>query len=235
MQEDVFEPAWSDQTELEETDVNDNHDASDQTWQADIVARCLNGDETAFALVVDRYGNLLFRTAFLVVRDEEEARDIVQDALIQAWKNLHTLRETGHLRAWLLKIVVNRAISLKRQLVRKASLLREQLLQSSVDLSAEIAAVEKGQIEESLDVAQAMGLLPLNQRAILVLFYYHKMTMPEISTLLNVSVNTLKKRLQAALTKLRRILQAEATMLQRNGIIADEAHPFIGVPGRELP
>lgn len=182
---------------------------TDNRWQAEQVARCLAGDERAFAQIIDTYGNLLLRTAYLLVHDEEAAKDIVQDSFILAWKNMAKLREPSFLRAWLLKIVVNQSMSWKRQWARKATLLREQFTQSYIDDTIQSADFARGRMEDRLDVEQAIALLPLNQRAVLVLFYYHRMTMPDIAAMLGVAENTLRKRLQAALDKMRRALQVE--------------------------
>lgn len=182
---------------------------SDGRWQAELVARCLVGDERAFAMIADHYGNVLLRTAYLLVQDEEAAKDVVQDSLLLAWKNMAKLREPAFLRAWLLKIVVNQSVSLKRQWARKAALLREQFTQTLIDDSIQSADFARGRLEDRLDVEQAIAQLPLNQRVVLVLFYYHRMTMPEIAAMLGVAENTLRKRLQAALEKTRRALRIE--------------------------
>ena len=128
-----------------ETEQSDGH------WQAELVARCLMGDESAFAMIVDQYGNLLLRTAYLLVQDEEAAKDILQDSLLLAWKNMSKLREPAFLRAWLLKIVVNQSISLKRQLARKAALLREQFTQTSIDDSIQSADFARGPYDDARD------------------------------------------------------------------------------------
>lgn len=178
----------------------------DTGWQRGLVARCLAGDEEAFTIIADYYGGLLLRTAYLLVHDEEAAKDVVQDTLLLAWKNMDKLREPDFLRAWLLKIVVNQSISLKRQWARRAALLREQLLSNYIEQSIQIADFQRGRIEETLDVLRAIERLPMNQRVVLVLFYYHRMTMPEIASMLGVAENTLRKRLQTALEKVRRVL-----------------------------
>ena len=206
-----------------ETEQNDGH------WQAELVARCLMGDESAFAMIADQYGNLLLRTAYLLVQDEEAAKDIVQDSLLLAWKNMAKLREPTFLRAWLLKIVVNQSISLKRQWARKAALLREQFLQTSIDDSIQSADFARGRLEDRLDVEQAIAQLPLNQRVVLVLFYYHRMTMPEIATMLDVAENTLRKRLQAALEKTRRALRIELAGTQDSALTQEGVNTRISM------
>jgi RNA polymerase sigma-70 factor (ECF subfamily) len=68
----------------------------------------------------------------------------------------------------------------------------------------------RGYPEEKLDAWRAIEQLPMNQRAVLVLFYYHRLTISEIARLLNVSENTLRKRLRRALAKIRKTLSSES-------------------------
>jgi RNA polymerase sigma-70 factor, ECF subfamily len=187
--------------------THDEPDTKDGTWQAELVARCLNGDESAFSTLSDQYGTLLLRTAYLVIGDEDVAEDIVQDTLILAWRKLATLREPWHLRAWLLKITLNQSMSLKRQLARRSLWLHEQVAQQTRDNEHERF---DDHLADSLDIARAIDRLPVNQRAVLVLFYYHHMSMSEIASILDVAENTLRKRLQSALDKVRRVLTSES-------------------------
>ncbi len=181
----------------------------DHMGLTELVARCLAGEDDAFATLTDQYGGLLLRTAYLLVRDEEEAKDIVQESLLLAWKNLERLREPVYLRAWLLKIVVNQSTSLKRRLARNTTLLREHLLQQYIDSTIHETDFQRGQVEDTLDITQAIGQLPINQRTVLVLFYYHHMSLSEIASMLGVAENTLRKRLQSALEKIRRALRVD--------------------------
>jgi RNA polymerase sigma-70 factor (ECF subfamily) len=207
-----------------EPEPGEDLDPRDKERQAELVTRCLAGDEQAFALIMDLYGGLLLRTAYLLVRDEEAAKDIVQDAFILAWKNLATLHERTYLRAWLVKIVVNQATSFKRQIARRATLLREQFVQYMLDTSIQEAASQRGQMEDSFDLARAIDQLPLNQRTVLILFYYHRMTMPEIAMSLGVAENTLRKRLQSALDKIRRVLYIDQTTPSTPASLAGYIH-----------
>lgn len=216
---------------LDSARKKEDRDPKDGERQAELVTRCLSGDEQAFRLITDLYGGLLLRTAYLLVKDEEAAKDIVQDSLVLAWKNMHTLRERAFLRAWLLKIVVNQSTSFKRQLVRKAAFLREQFVQHIVDTSIQETASQRGYLEDTFDLNWAIDQLPLNQRAVLILFYYHHMTMPEIAETLGVAENTLRKRLQSALEKIRRVLNIDLT--SPNASATKYIHPRMNVRGGE--
>jgi RNA polymerase sigma-70 factor (ECF subfamily) len=179
----------------------------DQSAQNEALAHALQGSHEAFARIVDEYSTLMLRTAIVIVGDRDIAEDIVQDSLLQAWNHLSDLRQASALRAWLMRIVVNQCISFKRRLARSLAFTRQALSEQETDLIARAADDYKGCMERNWDLARAVESLPIKQRVAIVLHYYNNMTLPEISQLLNTSENTLKKRIQAALNNLRRMLR----------------------------
>ncbi len=179
----------------------------EQAEQRLLVTRVLQGDEKAFGDIVDQYSALMLRTATMIVADRDIAEDVVQDAFIQAWHHLPDLREAGALRPWLMRIVVNQCISFKRRLARTTAFVRQSLSEQEIDLTAQIADHHKGRLERDWDLAQAIDELPTKQRVVIVLHYYNGMTLPEMARVLQTSENTLKKRIQAALNNLRRVLR----------------------------
>src|SRR5256885_14917335 len=172
-----------------------------------LVARALRGDKDAFDDIFDRYSGLMLRTAYAIVKDRDSAEDAVQNALIQAWQHLPSLRETGALRSWLLRIVVNQCISFKRRLARSTMFLHQSFSEQETDLASQITHYYEGYMERNWDLAQAIENLPAKQQMVIALHYYQGMTLPEISQALQISENTLKKRIQAALRNLRRVLR----------------------------
>jgi RNA polymerase sigma-70 factor (ECF subfamily) len=180
--------------------------ASEQVEQHMLVLRAIQGDQEAFVGIVTQYSTLMLRTASMIVGDRDVAEDVVQDAFIQAWQHLQDLRQTEALRPWLMRIVVNQCISFKRRLARTAMFMRQALSEHEADLQAQVADDHKGRMERDWDLAQAIDNLPLKQRIVIVLHYYNGMTLPEMAETLKTSENTLKKRIQAALNNLRRIL-----------------------------
>jgi RNA polymerase sigma-70 factor, ECF subfamily len=176
-----------------------------------LVARALRGDTDAFDDIFDRYSGLMLYTAYGIVQDRDSAEDAVQNALIQAWQHLPSLRETGALRPWLLRIVVNQCISFKRRIARSRMFLSQSFSEQETFLASQVADDAKGRMERCWDLAQAVEQLPAKQQHVIALHYYQGMTLPEISRKLQISENTLKKRLQVALSNLRRVLwEAEA-------------------------
>lgn len=178
----------------------------EQNEQSLLVARALQGDATAFEGIVDQYGSLMLRTALMIVGDRDIAEDVVQDAFIQAWHHLSDLREANALRPWLMRIVVNQCISFKRRLARSTAFIRQALSDQETNIMAQVADDHKGRLERDWDLARSIESLPMKQRLVIVLHYYNGMTLPEMSQALQMSENTLKKRIQAALANLRRML-----------------------------
>jgi RNA polymerase sigma-70 factor, ECF subfamily len=172
-----------------------------------LVARVLRGDTRAFDEIFEHYSGLMFRTAYSIMKDRDLAEDAVQNALIQAWQHISSLRETGALRPWLLRIVVNQCISFKRRLARSAAFLNRSVAEQETDIASQVADDAWGRTESYWDIAQALAKLSAQQRIAITLHYYQGMTLPEMSQKLHISENTLKKRVQAALTNLRRVLR----------------------------
>jgi len=203
--------------ELQDTEnvgfANENPGKSEQ--QA-LVARALQGEQEAFNDIVNQYSSLMLRTANMIVGDRDIAEDVVQDALIQVWQHLPALRDAGALRSWLTRIVVNQCISFKRRLARSTAFIRQSLADQETNILAQVADDHKGRMERDWDLAQAIKNLPaqaiknlpVKQRTVIVLHYYSGMTLPEMTQTLRISENTLKKRIQAALSNLRRTLRA---------------------------
>lgn len=174
-----------------------------------LIEKVLQGDTEAFGAIVDQYNALMMRTALLIVGDRDIAADAVQDALIQAWQHLSGLREAGALRPWLMRIVVNQCISYKRKAARTAAFVRQSLADQSSQFAAEIADDQKGRLERDWDLAETVKKLPPKQQAVIMLHYYQGMTLPSMAQTLQISENTLKKRIQAALSNLRQVLHPD--------------------------
>ncbi|HLI06070.1 MAG TPA: RNA polymerase sigma factor [Ktedonobacteraceae bacterium] len=172
-----------------------------------LAVRALQGDEEAFEDIFNHYRGLMFRTAYSIVKDRDNAEDAVQNAFIQAWQHLPGLREIGALRSWLMRIVVNQCISYKRRLARSTIFLQQALAEQETERAAQMAAYAEGTIEGRWDLAQAIEVLPARQQTVIVLHYYQGMTLSEMSEALQTSENTLKKRIQAALSNLRQVLK----------------------------
>ena len=168
-----------------------------------VVRRCQTGDREAFAMLVDRHRAMLFGTAYLMTRDRQMAEDAVQEALIQIWKNIGSLRKPDGLKAWLAHIVVNEV----RQQARKRHLPSVTLEELTDPPQADGAAVGIQGSEMRQDLAKAVSTLPPDQREAVVLRFFSDLTVPEIAAATGSREGTVKSRLSRAMDRLGEMLR----------------------------
>jgi RNA polymerase sigma-70 factor, ECF subfamily len=182
-----------------------------------------------FEAIARDYGNLLLSTARLLVDDESTAEDVVQSSLELAWRNLASLRDRSAMKAWLVKIVMNQALSVRRREVRSATYLRNTAHTIDAEIASSIAAEATSTMERLLDLRAAIRVLPIEQRAVIVLHYYLDMSIPEIAAMMEISPNTIKKRLGAALRRLRELLGKDPFPEDENGTNRVPSRSFRGI------
>jgi len=177
-----------------------------ESEEAALVRRCQTGDKEAFRTLGGQYRSVLFGTAYLMIRDRGLAEDAVQEALIQMWKHLPSLRLHGSFKAWLVRIVVNEV----KQQLRKKRLPTVPLEQAS-EVADKLDEAETAMVrdEERQHLKQAMEMLPPEQREAVVLHYFSELTVPEIAIVMGQREGTIKSRLSRALDRLGEILRSD--------------------------
>jgi RNA polymerase sigma-70 factor (ECF subfamily) len=168
-----------------------------------LVKRARGGDRDAFsALVVASMGRLR-RVARLILHDDDQAEDAVQDALVNAWRDLRGLRDPDRFEAWLNRLLVNACYSQARRL-RRRSVREIQALPvvgpASPDSQAAVALSDQLQ--------RGLRRLPVEQSAHLVLAYYLDLPDTEVAAILRIPTNTARTRRHRALAALRAELDA---------------------------
>ncbi|MFC4328615.1 RNA polymerase sigma factor SigM [Streptomyces andamanensis] len=167
------------------------HDASDQ----DLLSRHVEGDHDAFGELVRRHRDRLWAVALRTLGDREEAADAVQDAFVSAYRAAHTFRGQSAVTTWLHRITVNACLDRVRKAAsRKTSPVDdterlEQLLEPHESASA---PAERNDVQRQL--IEALGTLPADQRAALVLVDMQGYPVAEAARVLDVPVGTVKSR-----------------------------------------
>lgn len=187
--------------------------------------RIRSGDTAALGELYDRYAGVALATALRVVRDRQEAEDVVHDAFVAAWRKIARFdAERGSLRAWLMTVVRNRAIDRVR--ARRHPM--------DLDEADELSLLRTGPNptwEDALrrtsatDVRAAMAKLPEDQRRAVELAYFEGYTYREIAELTSVPAGTASGRMRLALLKLREALgqSAGAPLAASDGLMQGEA------------
>ena len=134
-----------------------------------------------------------YRIAYSYVKNQDDALDIVQDAVYKAIIKYDTLRNPEYIKTWFYRILVNCAIDT----------IRKNRKVTCTDWG-EQDIVESGSIsDEYIDLRHSLNKLDDNQRVIVVMRFFEDMKIDDIASVLNCNVNTVKTRLYSALKKLR--------------------------------
>jgi RNA polymerase sigma-70 factor, ECF subfamily len=185
-------------------------------WTDDeLVARTMAGDADSFNQLILRWERPIYALAYRTIGREEEARDIVQDTFLRAYRALPGFKGQAKFSSWLYRIALN----LCRDWIRRER--RAQVVQApeNVDLVELASALEPSETVEDLvtrkdlarAVERAMASLPEEQRTAIVLKEYHGLTFQEIADLVGCPLSTVKTRLYQGLTVLRRELAKSGT------------------------
>ncbi len=173
-----------------------------------LVSECLQGDEDAFRLLVERHRSRLYALATGILQDSDMASDAVQDAFLKAYGALSEYRGRGLFGAWIRKILVNQCLSLLRQ--RHSYLSLEDLDGEMV--SPERTPEECAVAESEADVIRrAMGRLPAHYRAALVLRVVEGLSYREIAQLLGVPESTVETWIHRGRQRMRAILRPQVS------------------------
>jgi RNA polymerase sigma factor (sigma-70 family) len=166
----------------------------------------LAGDRQAFGKIVLRYQGLLCSLAYSSVGDLSQSEDIAQEAFVEAWKRLDTLREPARLKSWLCGILRFKVSHFRRrearQPVRNAEELDERRGHGADRARTEDMAIRD---EQQALLWQAIGNVPENYREPLILFYREDRSVKDVAAMLDLSEDTVKQRLSRG----RKLLQAE--------------------------
>ncbi len=180
-----------------------------------IIERCVNGDDTAFDLIVSRYQDMVYNLALRLLGSREEALDLSQEVFFQIYRKLSSFRQDASLRTWIYRIAINRAKNRqrwwrRRELEMTAVAVEEVERDSSWVLSAAIKTHDQEAPDEALQrkelgdiLHEAIAELPFDQRTILLLKEIDGLSYEDIAGTLNLALGTVKSRLARARRALR--------------------------------
>lgn len=172
--------------------------------QRDLVDRARRGDHDAFAELAGASISRLDSAAWLILRDPDQAKDAVQNALVRAWRDLPTLRDPERFDAWLHRLLVRACIDEARRLRRHRVDVELLDLHQPAVAGLESSIADRDQLER--------GFLRLDpeMRAIIVLHHYVDLPLPAVASSLGIPLGTAKSRLHRALGLMRAALDADA-------------------------
>jgi len=179
----------------------------------DLVARARTKDYAAFEELVDRYEDKIFRLAFRFVRNETEAKEIVQDTFLLVWRKLDTFKGDSQFGSWLYRVATNTALMRLRAQRRHPEISTEELPVDYLDNYGQLPAAGENWAKRPDDelqsdelrrrIQKAVDELPEIYRTVFLIRDVEGLSTEETAEVLEISIPTVKTRLHRARLALR--------------------------------
>ena len=166
-----------------------------------LVRKSKKGNNSAFSILIKSYEKDLYKVAIAMTKNDDDALDCIQEAILQAYISIKDLRQDEYFKTWLIKILINKCNALLKK--------NKKILNLDVNTS------KNDTVEQSdrLELKDSINSLDSDLRIIIILYYYEDMSIKDISESLNIPQGTIKSRLSRARSKLKEMLSiAEGVM-----------------------
>lgn len=186
-----------------------DHSATDDK---ELVRAAQKGDSSAFEELVARHRDRIYGRAFSMMRNEEAALDLSQEAWVKGWQRLKQFQGESSFTTWMTRIVINLCLDELRKLKRQRAESIEEMDEDSGGVERQMPAItinpterlERGELRQRID--QAMAQLSYEHRTVLVLHEFEEMEYKEIAKAMECSIGTVMSRLFYARRKLAALL-----------------------------
>lgn len=166
-----------------------------------LIKACRRGNQKAQMQLYDSYCNAMFNVACRYLKNENDAKDAMQEGFLKAFLNIDTYKTTATFGAWLKRIIINQCIDeLKKRQFKMESLETENL---------QITDDDDWQFESTItkqDILKAIDTLPEKYRLVITLYLIEGYDHEEISSILNIEKRTSRTQLRRAKLKVRELL-----------------------------
>jgi RNA polymerase sigma-70 factor (ECF subfamily) len=167
-----------------------------ETSDQELIAAVLDGSEPAFASLVDRYKDRVFRLLSRYCRDAIECEDLAQDVFLKVFRKLHTFQQESAFFTWLYRITVNAATDhLSRASHRRLRLVGDDLVLDPGSTEHENPTEPIMAAELAAATRTVLDTLPEKYRTILILREYEDLSYNEIASVLQIQLGTVESRL----------------------------------------
>lgn len=177
-----------------------------------VIQRVLDGDQEAFAGLVTAYEKQVYNLCLRMCGNQEDARDLSQEAFVKAWRGLQFYQFEAAFSTWLYRLTSNVCIDFLRRKKRAPQTVPPLQNENGEDVEPEVADSLPGPEEQLLhrerqsQIAWAMGQLEPEFRQVLTLRVIQELSYEQIAEITELKVGTVKSRIARARWKLKKIL-----------------------------
>ncbi|GAA0135984.1 sigma-70 family RNA polymerase sigma factor [Paenibacillus sp. YSY-4.3] len=171
--------------------------------EQELIRAAQTGDRDALITLLREIENQVYRTAYYILNDEQDAHDAAQEALIRIYTKIDTYEEKAQFKTWVQRIVTNICIDKFRRKKPTVSIEEHEIVFEGKDnVEREVMS---GYIAQ--DIREAIDQLPEHHRSVVVLRYLQDFSYNEIAESMNLPLNTVKSYLFRARQQLQHLLQ----------------------------
>ncbi|WP_107038170.1 RNA polymerase sigma factor [Brumimicrobium mesophilum] len=172
-----------------------------------LIKQILKGDSSSFAILVDQYQDMAMTIAYRILRNKQEAEDVVQNAFVKSYHNLHSFRLNSKFSTWFYRIVYNTAItSMNKIKNRREEEISEHSGVHAYDLKTE-SNLHSELDEQKSRVNKAIQQLSKNESVVVTLYYLEEYSVTDVAEIMSLSKSNVKINLFRARKKLEDILK----------------------------
>ena len=186
--------------------ISERMNAPEPSW---LISECIAGNHAAIEMLVRQYEAGVFKLAYSILGDEADANEVTQETFIAVLKSLGTYQEKKTFKAWIYTIALNlsRSQLRKRKIIERLKMTVGGIFrietQKQVTPEDEVIKTEK-----EATIWNELNKLDERHRTVVVLRYFHELSISEIAEIMSINEGTIHSRLHTARERLRDALQS---------------------------
>ena len=181
------------------------------------INQIVNGDSSAFTILVDRHKVNTYNIALKILQNKEEAEEAAQDTFIKVFQKIASFKGEAKFSTWLYRIAYNTAISCQRKKKNNAILVDELVITNVTEDEIVEAIYAENSEEREAKLKYSIKQLEGQEQLLLEMYYDKEMSTTEIATITELSTSNVKVKLHRARQRLFQIMQPQ---LKNNAKIA---------------
>ena len=163
-----------------------------------LIKESMKGNKESFGILIKNNKEYLYKMAFLYVKDEQDALEVIHETVYRAFLNIEKLKKAKFFNTWITRILINVSIDF---LKKKG---KNEMLDESTPIIKEKCEIST---EEKLDLYNAIDLLNDNYKTVIIMMYFNDMKIKDISKVMEIPENPVKTYLRRAKQALGEILK----------------------------
>ncbi|EGT3600959.1 sigma-70 family RNA polymerase sigma factor [Clostridium perfringens] len=163
-----------------------------------LIKESMKGNKESFGILIKNNKEYLYKMAFLYVKDEQDALEVIHETVYRAFLNIEKLKKAKFFNTWITRILINVSIDF---LKKKG---KNEMLDESTPIRKERCEIST---EEKLDLYNAIDLLNDNYKTVIIMMYFNDMKIKDISRVMEIPENTVKTYLRRAKQALGEVLK----------------------------